>query len=138
MDTIRIVDKYMYHARIVFGLDVLAPAERWPLFIGCSLLTRQGEVVDQPARWLPSPGLALWDIKIGERRFQDNPGVPMDGWSGRVIFAMYPDDTFSERLADTGWVPWSVYWLIGSSTAALDMQDQEIRAKYGNRFDVWS
>jgi hypothetical protein len=133
---ITVVDQFGYNASVVFGLEVEAPAEECPLVVGCSLRTTQGDIIDQPARWLSSAGLALWEIKatpefkIGQHR--------EDGWRGQVIFALWPDDRFSRRLADTGWLPCSAYWLVGASTAGLDMQDDNVRRKYDGRFGVWS
>jgi hypothetical protein len=96
--------------------------------------------VDLPARWITSPGLALWKIKPDER-FK-NPAEPhpisaLTPWYGKIIFALYADDTFENRLTDTGWFDWTARWLIGSSTAGLDMQDDGINRKYGHRRDVW-
>jgi hypothetical protein len=137
--SITIVDKFHYHASVLFGLDI--QGSTFPVFVGCSLLTPKGEVVDLPAQWLNTPGLALWKIKADDR-FQNpaepNPMSAFTPWYGKIIFALYTDDTFENRLTDTGWVEWSAQWLIGSSTKGLDMQDDAIKRKYGKRLDVWT
>jgi hypothetical protein len=135
MYNIRIVDQFRYHASVVFGLDILAPSSEFPLLVGCSLQNKNGEIIDVPARWLLSPGLALWQVKV-DSRLQSGV-IPQDGWHGRIIFALWRDDRHIERLADTGWVNWECYWLIGSSTKGLDMQDDSIKSKYGDRMKVW-
>ena len=55
-----------------------------------------------------------------------------------VIFALWPDEQFSQRLVDTGWQSWQADWLIGSSTKALDYKDTYIEEKYKDRLNVWS
>ena len=135
MCNIEVIDQFRYHGSVVFGLEVAALREEWPLVVGCSLRTRHGDIVDQPARWLSSAGLALWEIKPGAE-FKVGSHQE-DGWTGQVIFALWPDDSFSHRLVDTGWIAWSAFWMIGTSTYGLDMQDQQILAKYGSRRDVW-
>lgn len=137
--SILIKNQFSYHASVVFGLDIQGPTREFPLLVGCSLLTPRGEEVDLPARWLKSPGLAIWSVKA-DAQFLENPRVTPDDrvWSGRIIFALWRDDTFTERLTDTGWVNWRAYSLIGSSTAGVNMQDDQIKSGYGNRLDVWS
>lgn len=138
--SIEIKNKFGYHASVVFGLDIQGPAREFPLLVGCSLLTPRGEAVDLRARWLKSPGLAIWEVKA-DVQFLENPGVfPITDrrWSGRIIFALWRNDSFTERLTDTGWVNWHAQSLIGSSTAGLDMQDDRIKREYGKRFDVWT
>ena len=76
----------------------------------------------------------MWKIKPDERF---KAGSEWDGWHGKIIFAVYMDDTHAERLADTGWVDWNAQWMIGSSTKGLDMQDEQIKSKYGERLKVW-
>jgi hypothetical protein len=138
--SIHIKDQFGYHARVIFGLNIQAPASEFPLLVGCSLLNPTGQEVDVPPRWLRSPGLAIWEV---------TPGVEFPGtkfivdyddrmMAGKIMFALWRNDTFTERLSDTGWVNWEAYWLIGSSTAGLDMQDERIKREYGSRFDVWS
>lgn len=136
--SITIVDTFHYHASVLFGLDI--QGSNFPLLVGCSLLTPQGEEVDLPAKWIESPGLALWQIKADDRFTNPQEPNPMNAftpWYGKVIFALWRDDTFEERLADTRWVEWSAKWLVGSSTAGLDMQDEAIERKYANRLRVW-
>jgi hypothetical protein len=139
--SIKIVDQYKYHGSIVFGLDIQAPTNEFPLLVGCSLLTPQGEEIDLPAKWLNSPGLVLWKIKADERFQNPREPTPRNAatpWYGKIIFALWRNDKFTERLFDTGWVEWTALWLIGSSTAGLNMQDEQIKRKYGHRLDVWS
>lgn len=124
---------------IVFGLEVQGTAKEFPLVVGCSLLTRSGEGVDIPHRWIRTPGKALWGVKF-PAEFVTNPGVtPVNDrkMAGRIIFALWRDDKFRERLADTSWVNWDAYWLIGSSTAGMDMQDERIKNEYGGMDDAW-
>jgi hypothetical protein len=138
--SIQIKDQFGYHAKVIFGLNIQAPASEFPLLVGCSLLNPTGQEVDIPARWLKSPGLAIWGVSPGgesrDVKFIANPNDMT--MAGKIMFALWRDDTFTERLADTGWVNWKAYWLIGSSTAGLDMQDERIKQEYGNRLDVWS
>ena len=136
MHSIQIVEQYRYHASVVFGLDVLAPSSEFPLLVGCSVRSRDGKIVDIPAQWLKSPGSALWNIKAPpECQISTDPWDK--SWSGQIIFALWQDDTFTKRLADTGWVNWEALWLIGSSTKGLDMQDEQIKSKSAGRMDVW-
>jgi len=136
MYRLAIVDSFRYHGSVVFGLEITGPAERFPLFVGCSLRDAERTIHDLPARWIQSPGLALWTVKEFGTSFRS--GSMYDGWHGQVIFALYSDDSFTSRLADTGWVNWSAPWLIGASVAGLEMQDEALEAKYGKRRQVWS
>ena len=133
--SIRITDKWGYHASVVCGLNIAGPEKEFPLYVGCSLRTLKGEIVDIPARWLKSPGKAIWVIKA-DKRFKT--GEFHDGdWEGYVMLALWRNETFKERLADTGWIHWCAPYLIGSSTAGLDMSDEFIKKEYAGRFDVW-
>lgn len=135
--SITIKNQFVYHASVVFGLNI--EGRGFPLLVGCSLLTPKGEVVDLPAKWLKSPGLAIWTYEA-DARFLHKPGVePCDRvWLGRIKFALWRDDTFTERLADTDWVRWETFYLIGTSTAGVNMSDDHIERNYGHRLDVWS
>ena len=69
----------------------------------------------------------------GNYRVSDVSGQPYDGCGGEIIFALWRDDTFQERLDDTGWVPWQAHWLIGGSIAAVEQHEEEINFKYKGR-----
>ncbi|WP_448620070.1 hypothetical protein [Geodermatophilus sp. URMC 65] len=143
MDAIRIVDQFHYHTQVVFGLDVQSDNNQWPRVVGCSLLSQAGDIHDLPARWLRSAGLALWDIKMTTAlaEFCTDPGEPggyMRAYGGRIMFALWPDNAFRTRLADTGWVPWEATSMVGASAAGFDAQDQYIESKYGGRLDAWA
>jgi hypothetical protein len=133
--SITVADQYHYHGQVVFGLAIEAPNKEFPLLVGCSLRTPQGGIIDLPAGWLSSPGLALWDVKVTADFM--NKADRYDGWHGEIKFALWRNATFSERLADTVWLPWGAPYLIGASTAGLDMQDAEIKNKYRGRLRVW-
>jgi hypothetical protein len=137
--SIQIVDQFHYHASVVFGLDVLASNSEFPLLVGCSLKTLHGEIVDVPARWIKSPGLALWEIRPGTEFIRNPDTLPINDrvMAGTIIFALWRNDSFTESLGDTGWIDWEAIWLIGSSTKSMDMQDEHIQRKYGTRRDVW-
>jgi hypothetical protein len=143
MDEIRVIDQFHYHLQVVFGLDVHTDDDRWPKLVGCSLLSPAGNIHDLPARWLRSPGLALWDVRatteLSEFR-TDSGGVGgyMAEYGGQAIFALWSDDSFSNRLADTGWVAWQALWMIGGSITSLDRLDEVLHSRYKDRFDVWS
>ena len=116
MYLVEIEEQLHYHSQVVFGLRVAAPDETWPNVVGCSVRTRTGEIVDLPARWLSSGGRALWVLNapddIGAGVAVDT-GNPQEGWNGQIIFALWPDEQFAQRLADTGWQSWEAGWLIG-------------------------
>jgi hypothetical protein len=142
MYNIAIVDKYSYQNSICLGLKVIAPVKEFPLLVGCSLKTESGIVIDLPAKWIESAGLAFWQVKFNEL---ENPSqfrinrIPFENDKrGFIIFALWRDDSFKQRLADTGWVTWDAPFLIGSSTKSMDMQDENIRNKYESRFSVLS
>lgn len=133
--SISISDTYHYHGSVVFGLTIQSDAP-FPLVVGCSLRTEGGKIIDIPANRITEGGLAIWGIEAtADCARGGNPHYGCD-WCGHVIFALYRDETFSERLTDTGWIPWTAPWLIGGSTAGLDIQDEEIESKYGYRKHV--
>jgi hypothetical protein len=131
---IAILDTYHYHASVVFGLSIKT-REAFPLVVGCSLRTRSGRIIDLPARRLLKPGPALWAIDAPAECATEGRHSYGTDWSGDAIFALWRDSNFRERIADTGWIPWSAQGLIGSSTTGLAMQDEAIRAKYGRDLD---
>lgn len=133
--SILIKDVFTGHASLAFGLSLESDA-RFPVVVGCSIRTSAGQIIDIPARYLISPGLALWSVRAPEECFIGLDAMP-DSWVGHIIFAVYEDATFANRLADTGWVEWGAPFAIGSSTAGLDIQDQQMEARYGRRRDVW-
>ncbi len=136
MHEIHIEKQWQYHASVLFGLLITAPVDEFPLLVGCSLKTKDGEVVDQKARWITSPGKALWKIEA-DSRFMERLDWGDKEWVGKIIFALYRDDSHEERLADTEWTQWKAPFLIGYSTAGLDMEEEFIRKEYDGRFDVW-
>jgi hypothetical protein len=135
MNSVKVIEQFGYHDSVVFGLDIQGSC---PLLVGCSLQTSKGEVIDLPPKWLSSPGLAIWQIKPDDKFFENPNAHVYDRIKlGVIKFALWKDDTFTNRLADTDWTPWKAYWLIGSSAAGLNLQDERINEKYGNRFNVW-
>lgn len=132
---ILIEDTFKYHAGVCFGIAVASDAG-FPLVVGCSVRTHAGQIIDIPARYLISPGRALWHVRAPEECFVGLE-ASSEPWVGHIIFAVYEDASFGNRLADTGWVEWGAPFAIGTSTAGLDMQDTEIESRYGTRKDVW-
>lgn len=133
---IKVVDIFHFHAGIAVGLH----AEGWqqcPLVVGCSIRSSKGQVLDIPAKVLKSSGLALWYLDAPvECKIQESDSSVFSGWVGEIIFALWADFSFTERLADTGWVQWSTPWLIGSSLDSLRVQEDEIERKYRHRKNV--
>lgn len=141
--TIFVVDRYLHQRQQVFGLSVGGPGREFPLLVGCSLKTPHEGVRDMPARWIESPGLALW-ILSGGPEFRT---CREDAWSslrGGVIFKLWRDDRFAECLAQTEWLDWGVPekepGAKGSVFEAtrLDRQEEQMDRKYGGRRDAWS
>jgi hypothetical protein len=132
---ILIKDVFVGHASLCFGLAVESGAE-FPVVVGCSIRTPAGRIIDIPARYLVSPGLAHWEVSAPDECFIGLDANPHP-WIGQIIFAVYEDVTFGNRLADTGWVEWGAPFAIGSSTAGLDLQDGQMELRYGQRLDVW-
>ena len=132
--SIYIENLYTRHKSIGVGLVISAPGPDFPLVVGCSIRTHQGQIVDIPARRISSSGRAFWTIEAPDAAREGDS--PFSGWSGYVIFALWGNEAFDTRLADTGWVHWHAPWMIGASTKGLDMQDDEIWELYGTRRDA--
>ena len=126
-----------FHLSFVARLVVDGPPDAFPVVVGCSLRTPEGMIVDVPAQRLSSPGRALWAVRPGD--WGDDAWMNRYGeeQSGHAIFAIYADAAFSERLADTGWLPFDAPCLIGSSHAALDEANDGLREWIGVRANVW-
>lgn len=143
---IKIEDFWKSGRNLCIGLSIQS-SEKFPLVVGCSFQNESREIVDIPARYLLSPGLALWGQESANHQFK-YPRDAQDlyeitGWKGRIIFALYLDSTFKNRLADTGWVEWNSFNRIGGSTAGLDDEDEiighAIKVKYlGRKKEVWT
>lgn len=134
--SIRHLDTYHYHGSVVLGFQVALDG-RSVVTIGCSIRTRQGRVLDRPPRKLNASGCILCAITAPSDCLVD-PSDPRAGWEGDVMFALWEDDSFRARHGDTGWIPWSAPWLVGSSTAGLDLQEARIAAAYSKRVADWS
>ena len=143
---IKIEDFWESGSNLCIGLTIQS-REKFPIVVGCSLQNESREIVDIPARYLLSPGLALWGQESANHQFKypkDAQGLyEISGWKGRIIFALYSDSTFKNRLADTGWVEWNSFNRIGGSTAGLDDEDEiighAIKVKYlGRKKEVWT
>lgn len=130
---LRIVEQFPFHASVSFGLSITGPSTAFPLVLGCSLRTHKGQVVDIAARYIDSAGMALWHVDADQRFRINEMGRPDDGWSGSVIFALWRDRSFSERIADTGWYDWSAPWLIGASIVGIEANERSIQARYAGR-----
>ncbi len=135
--TIKIVDKYEYHSGVNLGLQVAGPRVAFPLLVGCSFRTNAGKLHDLPARWLSSPGLALWDFNI-DHFCKDPKTSEFRLILGDVIFALWADERFTERLCDTGWQPWAIPWVLNGHTAITETQEEQMRFKYARRLHAWS
>lgn len=138
-DRLDIEDVYEYSASLVYGLRIHSDRP-FPLVVGCSIRTPKGAIIDLPARFLLSPGLALWKVKAPSECASDRLREHrVSAWEGSIIFALWEDATFSRRLADTGWVRWRMIDLVGTgaSTAGLDMQDRHMEDKYAGHEKVW-
>lgn len=133
---------------MLIGLSVESD-EKFPIVVGCSLRSVEGEIVDIPARFLLSPGFALWGHERVDQRFtfpqRAKSKSDMFYWSGSIIFALYKDHTFATRLADTGWVEceWYSVNAFGSSQEWPNFDDDEIlhakKTKYFERaMEVWA
>lgn len=125
MPSLTLLDRYAFHGSVVFGFDVQGDG---PLVMGCTVVTREGKEIDLRAQDLARVGRVLCHLKAPhETAYQDAIGR---GWEGKVMFALWPDRNWNKRLADTGWIPWEAQDLIGSSIKGLEMQEDEMRAKY--------
>jgi len=132
---VQIVERFGFHGSVSFGLSVDGPPQAFPLVLGCSLRTRDGQVVDVAARYIDSAGVALWDVKADQRFKVGDRGTlgAFDGWSGSIIFALWRDHSFRERIVDTGWHDWSAPWLIGASIAGVEENERLIQDRYAAR-----
>lgn len=136
-DRLDIEDTFHYHASVVYGLRIHSDRP-FPLVVGCSIRTPKGEVIDLPARYILSNGLALWNVKAPSECASDRLREHrMSAWEGGIIFALWEDATFSRRLVDTGWVPWEAHGMIGASAAGLDIQDGFMERKYAGHEKMW-
>jgi len=135
---IEVLDVFSYHGSVSFGLSVKSNL-LFPLLVGCSLRTVDGAVIDVPAKWISSSGLALWSLEAPpECRASAEQAGYNDSWQGAVIFALWEDLSWTRRLCDTGWIPWTAPFLIGASTKPLDSQDADVISRYGKRLNVLS
>lgn len=121
------------HAGILVGLRIDAHAET-RLVVGCSIRTPAGDMIDLPARYVDRDGLAWWGRVDGPDECRTGEYVDSD-WRGDIIFALYSDSTFADRLSDTGWTPWHAMWMIGSSRAGIDYTENYVRGKYGSSLE---
>ena len=112
---------------IHFGLEVLGNPEMFPVYVGCSFRIND-EIFDVPARWLRAPGRVLWKFENEDlqRIFQTK--------TGETIFAVYSDDTFAERLADTGWREW---FAIGCDPMGSAKIHSHMNSRYKNSANQW-
>lgn len=122
---------------LLLGLSVQSN-ETFPLVVGCSLQNGDGEIFDIPARWILSEGIALWGQERVDIRFmypkEIAPYTLCTGWEGNIIFALYSDSTFNNRLADTGWIKWESRNLIGSSLAGEEYEDPKLEAIINSQY----
>jgi hypothetical protein len=139
--SILIEDVYKFFTTLAFGFRVSGPD--FPLVIGCSLMNARGEIDDLPPQLINSDGLAIWqiklldDVKIQKYQIGEKDLSGVTDYAGRIMFALWPDTTFTRRLSDTGWINWeTTSTVVGASTAGLDMQDAEIRSKYAGRLQA--
>ena len=96
-----------------------------PLLVGYSLRwTKESEVVDIHPRLLVKPGSALWSIPVPDARCS-NP---------ILRFSIWKDNTFSERLADTGWA--DPFIQTASNPVEADRKRDAI-SSYGKESDAW-
>ena len=86
---------------IDFFLEVTGNPDIFPVYVGCSFRVNS-EIIDQPARWLKSPGKIVWEVNEDREKIYRSR-------TGEVIFAVYSDDSFAKRLADTGWYKWQAF-----------------------------
>lgn len=125
------------HASFVCALTVTGLPRWFPVVVTCTLKTWRGQFLDVPARWLVSPGLAVWRI-LPPKECQQGRGNPFNQkWAGQILFTVYADSSRRERLADTGWHRWSARTLVGSVPKDLPKQFERLRQTYGSRLDVW-
>lgn len=126
MASITLLDTYGFHGSTVFGFDI--QAERFPVILGCTARTNEKKEIDFPAQNVEKPGKLLVALSApAETRKEDGTGR---WWEGDVMMALWPDLNTKQRLADTGWIRWRAEYLIGASIAGVEMQEEEIRAKY--------
>ena len=139
---IKIEHFWQIQNKLIIGLNIQT-IERFPIVVGCSLRPESKEIIDIPARYLISPGLSFWGEQTVDSRFKYPLQSGFNGdWAGQIIFALWEDETFNNRLADTGWVNWYSNNLFMSSTAYLDDRDEEtdhiIKTHYKNRTEnIW-
>lgn len=111
--TIQIDNLWTRGKYILIGLSVHSN-EKFPLVVGCSMQACNGEIVDVPARMLLSQGYSFWGQECADN--------------------LYSDRTFTNRLADTGWVDWDSANLYGSSLKGLDYQDEVIKHNLDKKY----
>src|SRR5437763_12938845 len=85
--SLTIEDRYYFHATTVFGLRIETGSER-PVIVGYSIQCKNGHILDVPAHQLNASGLVLWHIEAPQA-CQNGEGTPYDGWSGRIVFALW-------------------------------------------------
>lgn len=136
--TIRVLDIYPFHRKIAVGLDIRSSG-RFPLIVGCSVRSDDARIIDIPSRVLGSEGIAIWEMEAPDEcgRCDAGNSRPYE-WGGEVLFALWPDNAYTNRLADTGWVKWAAPWMVGHSQAGAIHQEGEIQRKYGPRKDAWA
>jgi hypothetical protein len=135
--SIEIADLHTFYRSIYIGLRVKAKRRRFPVVVGCSVRSLNGEVSDQPVRELGRPGYAYW----GQIEAPDECYLDDERLAGQVTFALYSDITLSERLADTGWTPWNGSaavgvawehpWLTNESQAGMRVIEADLKSRYG-------
>jgi hypothetical protein len=79
-------------------LAIDGPASGFPVTVGLSYRTHDGEIVDLPPQQMPHPGHAIFTVQ----QYRSDETIR------DIIYALWRDTSFTTRLADTGWQHFSV------------------------------
>ncbi len=134
---ITIIEQFGFHQSTVVALSI-ETLNSFPLIVGCSVKSASGEITDIPARLLLHSGTVLWGGVTAPDNCKMDQKDRSPYWQGQIMFALWQDETFTTRLADTGWVDWRAPYLIGASMVSIDWATDSIIEKYGkNWLDAW-
>lgn len=89
--------------KLSFGLKV--ESDKLPVFVGCSIRSLFGRVIDFPIRQLKANGNCIWVVNkpVGEDFL-----LRQNVYAGFVRFSLWNDEGFSNRLSDTEWQFWQM------------------------------
>lgn len=126
MASITLLNRYGFHQAIVFGFEI--QADRFPVILGCTARNYSKREIDFKAQKVDKPGKLL--VHMSAPASTAAKGMSQIWWEGDVLMALWPDMKMEKRLTDTGWIHWRAEYLIGSSIKGVEMQEDEMRARY--------